>query len=151
MVIYGIINEFGYLTSKEVAEILEKYTDENGEIQERTITIESLVQELKASGWKPVDDIDESKRICEDDYHVRVTPFDAGDRISFRYEKKFDLQKLKRQIQELKDRLSETDYKIIKCYEASLLEMELPYDIQGLHRERQAIRNEINTLEDRLL
>lgn len=46
--------------------------------------------------------------------------------------------------------LSAGDYKIAKCYEASLLGMELPYDIIELHRQQQATKDKINEL-DRLL
>lgn len=52
-----------------------------------------------------------------------------------------------RQIDELKFQLNSTDYKIIKCSECSLAGEELPYDIVELHRQRQAIRDEINELE----
>ena len=52
-------------------------------------------------------------------------------------------------IAELKAELDSTDYKIIKCSECSLAGVELPYDIIALHAERQAIRDEINTLENK--
>lgn len=52
------------------------------------------------------------------------------------------------QIAALKTQLSSTDYKIIKCSEASLVGEELPYDIVTLHAERQAIRDQINELEN---
>lgn len=51
------------------------------------------------------------------------------------------------QIQELKYQLAETDYKIIKCYEYNLAGLDLPYDIEELHTERQALRDKINELE----
>ncbi len=47
----------------------------------------------------------------------------------------------------LKAELAESDYKVTKCYEASLIGDSLPYDIAELHRERQSIRDEINRLE----
>lgn len=50
-------------------------------------------------------------------------------------------------IQELKAKLSATDYKVIKCAECQLLGEELPYDVVELHAERQAIRDQINRLE----
>lgn len=53
-----------------------------------------------------------------------------------------------RRIAELKAELNSTDYKIIKCSECSLAGDELPYDITELHAQRQAIRDEINELED---
>ena len=48
---------------------------------------------------------------------------------------------------ELKNALSVTDYKIIKCSECSLAGVDLPYDISELHAQRQALRDEINELE----
>lgn len=50
-------------------------------------------------------------------------------------------------IAELKAQLSATDYKIIKCSECQLLGQEMPYDVVELHAERQAIRDQINELE----
>ena len=54
---------------------------------------------------------------------------------------------LSSKIEALKTQISETDYQIIKCYEYSLVNRELPYDIELLHNERQALRDEINQLE----
>lgn len=51
------------------------------------------------------------------------------------------------EIQDLKKQLDETDYKIIKCSEYSLAGKELPYDIEYLHTQRQAIRDRITELE----
>ena len=42
------------------------------------------------------------------------------------------------------------DYKIIKCMEYQILGMEMPYDINELNEERQAVRDQINTLEDEI-
>ena len=51
--------------------------------------------------------------------------------------------KLKNLVKELES----TDYKVIKCYEYSLVGEELPYDIGVLHAKRQSIRDEINVAE----
>ena len=51
-------------------------------------------------------------------------------------------------IAELKYQLNSTDYKIVKCSECSLAGEELPYDIAALHAQRQALRDEINELEN---
>ena len=53
-------------------------------------------------------------------------------------------------IELLKKRLAESDYKIIKCAEYQLNNMDMPYDIPSLHAERQAIRDKINALEAEL-
>ena len=40
------------------------------------------------------------------------------------------------------------DWKVSKCYEYSLAGLEAPYDINELHVKRQAIRDEINALQE---
>lgn len=51
-------------------------------------------------------------------------------------------------IERLKDELHASDYKPIKNYECSILGLPLEYDPQELHTERQAIRDEINLVEN---
>lgn len=51
-------------------------------------------------------------------------------------------------IAELKEQLTSTDYKVIKCAECQLLGEEMPYDVAELHAERQTIRDQINLLEN---
>jgi hypothetical protein len=60
------------------------------------------------------------------------------------------LETPEQEIERLKAELGETDYKIIKCSEYSLLGLELPYDISSLHSSRQALRDRINVLESGL-
>ena len=51
------------------------------------------------------------------------------------------------EIGRLKRALAESDYKIIKCAEYGLSGLEPPYEIDGLHMERQNIRDRINEME----
>ena len=53
-------------------------------------------------------------------------------------------------IERLKSELQESDYKVIKCAEAICLNTELPYNMTELHKERQALRDKINKLEQQL-
>lgn len=50
-------------------------------------------------------------------------------------------------IRQLKQQLSATDYKVVKCAECQLLGEDMPYDVAALHAERQALRDQINLLE----
>lgn len=59
-------------------------------------------------------------------------------------------EEYEKEIGQLKAELSATDYKIIKCSEASLLGEELPYNVSELHATRQALRDRINQLESKL-
>ena len=123
---------------------------ENGFLRAREVE-QGQAQNL-SSEWKPVDEIDESKTISDDeDYTIRLVPYDNGNRISFNYEKVVNTTKLQGEIDAIKAELSETDYQVIKCYEASLVGEELPYDIKALHTERDLKRAKINTLETNLL
>ena len=51
------------------------------------------------------------------------------------------------EIECLKSELQESDYKVIKCAEAMVVGAEMPYDMESLHKERQALRDKINELE----
>ncbi len=53
-------------------------------------------------------------------------------------------------IELLKKRLAESDYKIIKSAEYQMNNMDMPYDISSLHTERQALRDKINELEEEM-
>lgn len=101
-------------------------------------------------GFKIVEDFDFKKTQTEDGYIVEVVPYDAGDRIAYRYEKRFDKKKIKKEIDNLKNQLSDGDYRVIKCYEASLANVNMPYDIDEIYKERQVIRDKINELEEKL-
>lgn len=48
-----------------------------------------------------------------------------------------------------KDALKKDDYKIIKCFEAQLTSEPWPYDYKKLIKERNLIRQEIESLEER--
>ena len=122
---------------------------DNGFLRARDVE-QGQAQNL-SSEWKPVDEIDESKTISDDeDYTIRLVPYDNGNRISFKYEKVVNTTKIQGEIDAIKAELSETDYQVIKCYEASLVGEELPYDIKALHEDRNEKRAQINALETNL-
>ena len=50
-------------------------------------------------------------------------------------------------IESLKSELQSSDYKVIKCAEAMAVGVEMPYNVESLHNERQALRDKINELE----
>lgn len=52
-----------------------------------------------------------------------------------------------RDILNAKSQLEKSDYMIIKCYEYQLAGKEVPYNLEALHRDRQAMRDKINKLE----
>lgn len=134
----------------EIAPIPQNVRNEKtGEITTRMVSVIEQVAELPTI-YKPVDAIDESKQNTDKEgYVVRIVPYDAGDRISFRYIEIPDLQKVKRDIERLKEVLASSDYKVIKCYEAALIGSEMPYEIKALYNERQLLRDKINELEAR--
>lgn len=54
------------------------------------------------------------------------------------------------EIERMKSELQDSDYKVIKCAEAICLNAEMPYNMTALHKERQALRDKINELEEQL-
>lgn len=64
-----------------------------------------------------------------------------------------DLMIIKRsrtEIFNLKNKLKNNDYKIIKCFEYSLNGKNAPYDVNALHVENETTRAKINTLQAEL-
>lgn len=148
MVIYGYINEDGYLTSKVIEPEISKLKNAEGEFIDVVITVDKQVEDLVLKGWKPVDMVDDSKLETDSEFHsVHIQPYDAGERISYRYIVKFNKKSVERKIDGYKKMLTDTDYKVMKCYEASLIGQSLPYSINELHIDRQKLRDKINELE----
>lgn len=70
-------------------------------------------------------------------------------------EKQKEIQELEQKIRNLEADLSSTaseigDWKIAKCMEYQSLGLEIPYDLQELHEQRQAVRDKIGELEKQL-
>jgi hypothetical protein len=146
MVEYGYMDN-GFLRSRIIEPRKVNYKDEKtGNIKTRIKSVEEQLKELDAA-WKPVDPVDESKRVTDEGYIIRLVPYDAGDHISYNYVRVFDTQKVMTQIKDLKRSLAESDYKVAKCNEANLLGEPLPYDINALHSERQSKRDQVNQLQ----
>lgn len=79
---------------------------------------------------------------------IAVVSFDErDDKIYQVWTIETDVDYYQQLIDEKKAKLAASDYKIIKCQEAQLIGKELPYDIEKLSIERQALRDEINDLE----
>ena len=78
--------------------------------------------------------------------------FDTKDLEFGDYQISIDEQQanIQMEIERLKSELQESDYKVIKCAEAMTVGAEMPYDVARLHKERQALRDKINKLEEQL-
>lgn len=145
---------FGYIEGDQLrCCYLEPYTDRqefNGKIIEREVSEEEQAKALSEI-WKPVDFInDDIMASAKEGETIFPQPYDAGDHIAYRYVRMKDKQHIRAQIASLKEELAASDYKITKCYEATLLGAELPYDIQELHQQRQELRDRINALTGNL-
>lgn len=148
MIEYGYINENGYLVSKILEDRTERRVNEEGEPEDVVITIAMQVEELVKQGWKPVDLVDETKLIPNVEFgSIRIQPYDNGDRISYHYIESVSKKLITAQINECKAFLDSTDYKVMKCYEATLLNLPLPYSMDDVHVTRQEYRDKINELE----
>lgn len=145
---YGYINENGYLVSKMLEDRTERRLNEEGLPEDVVITIAMQVEELVKIGWKPVDLVDETELTPSVEFgSIRIEPYDNGDRISYRYIETVSKKLITAKINEYKAFLDDTDYKVMKCYEASLLNFPLPYNMDDVHQTRQDYRDKINTLE----
>ena len=147
--IYGCMDGDSIRAIELTPQLQKLKNSKTGEVVTRIVSVIEQAAELPPE-YKPVDDIDEGKQdASKEGYVIRIVPYDAGDRISFRYIEVPDLNKVRREIDELKNELAASDYKIIKCYEAFLIGSNTPYDISELHSQRQLARDKINELEEK--
>jgi hypothetical protein len=80
--------------------------------------------------------------------HIEVDTFSVIDgKLVQAWRIEVDKEPLHKRIDELKASLAEGDYQVVKCYEASLIGRQAPYDMVALHTERQRMRDEINSLQ----
>lgn len=133
-------------------QVLEEYKREvrleNGKIVHETITVEQQFETLRKDGWKMVELFDESQMQNEQEfYSTTAIPIDNGETIGFAYHKSLDKRLVQREIERLKSCLSASDYKVVKCYEATMMKQNLPYDLNEICSERQSVRDRINELE----
>jgi hypothetical protein len=95
--------------------------------------------------------------ISEDKFneYVSIMPNLYYEDNKFVEKKNFDIklliQKKQNDLIDLKNNLQNTDYQIIKCYEAFMRQQPLPYNLEELSAQRDAWRAEINALEEELL
>ena len=133
-------------------QVLEEYKREvrleNGKIVHETVTVEQQFEPLRKDGWKMVELFDESQMQNEEEfYSTTAIPIDNGETIGFAYQKSLDKRLVQREIERLKSCLSASDYKVVKCYEATMMKQNLPYDLNEICSERQSVRDRINELE----
>lgn len=146
---YGFM-EGAYLRSRILEPYSEIRVDENGKQFTATVSVAEQARALSKE-WKPVDPIDEAQMVSDDENYIIVPhPYDAGDHIGYKYNRIRDIQRTRAEIQALKDSLAASDYKVAKCYEASLTGADMPYDIDSLIQERQAARKRINALQEQI-
>lgn len=142
--------ENGCLRTVVLEDRVQRY-EENGEVKEMIVSVEHYIEVAKKQGLKPVDMIDEEKMIpSKEDFIVVAEAVEEAEKISWAYTEKPDIRGLHKKIKALQDDLASTDYKVIKCYEANLVGEQPPYDVQNLHSSRQALRDKINSIEDRI-
>ena len=106
-------------------------------------------ENLIIEGWSEVISLDNN--INPNEYYVnKKEVFIKDGQFYSTYVSFIDYKKCGNEITNLKQQLSNTDYKVIKNMEAQLVNEELPYDSVTLHTERQALRDKINELEELL-
>lgn len=121
--------------------------DENGIIDTRRCQHlqGEYITKLRNAGY--LDFVPSEQPQCDAGYITKDSFAIVEGKVVQSWETKIDPEAIQAQIDELKQQLAESDYKVTKCYECSLVGEPLPYDIEALHTERQSIRDKINELE----
>lgn len=81
---------------------------------------------------------------------VQQEPRELTEEEKAELERQKEIADICSQISNLKAQISDTDYKVIKAYEYSLVGMLTDYDMEALHQSRQSLRDQINELETQL-
>ena len=82
-------------------------------------------------------------------YIEPVIPIPTAEELA-EMEERERIENINNEINELKVQLEATDYKVIKCYEYGAVGIEMPYNVEELHSERQTIRDIINEKENEI-
>lgn len=80
-------------------------------------------------------------------YHYKHYYYVDGE-VECRYVMSTDL--VEKEIDRLKKELTDSDYIVIKSYEAAMIGKSVEYNMSDIHATRQAIRDKINELEELL-
>ena len=108
-------------------------------------------QEFLNNGYYPSDVTPSPTDVDEFHQLVQKIEFDEENkRWKHYWEKTLTVIAIKYQISVCKQQLADTDYKVVKNMEALQCGLELSYEPNALHNERQAIRDKINKLEELL-
>ena len=116
-----------------------KYPLDNGEYEAFTTLYR------KGEGWYELSD--DGSVYTEPVAPVQPEPTEEEQEEMARQEQ---IRQVTAQINDLKERIAASDYKVIKTYEYSLLGEQAEYDMETVHAERQALRDQINELEAQL-
>lgn len=102
--------------------------------------------------WVDVDKLPEREPFNCNKYENGEYIFDEEKEKSLINDEKIQqkIYEVKNEIDNIKKQFSDTDYQVIKCAEYSQTGLEVPYDVDELHKARQALRDKINLLENEL-
>jgi hypothetical protein len=117
----------------------------NNDLSSIILYTEGGIKCAEFHGYITIYNCDENVIILSNDGSIYVKPDEINIFIPTYEPTADDLTRA--EIISLKVKISETDYKIIKCSEYQLVGSELPYDIAQLHTNRQMLRDRINELE----
>jgi hypothetical protein len=136
--------------------ILKKNEDDRTIEDLKKLVIRKNIEDRKIKALAKFDDykdfVVEEYRGTLGEYERLIPSFeDTGDAIKQTYKAEFCKKFVNEKIYELKKKLVDTDYQVIKYYEAKITLSEMPYtsdEINSIIAERQGIRDKINELQE---
>lgn len=149
------LKEDNGVTDEDIKKILDKSESERTDEDNLKLVIRKQIKDLiseerkKYDGYSPYVEIKNNDEVPYG-YLQRPTYKNEDGKVICTYESYLDYYFLGQEVKRVKQKLSNTDYIIIKCYEAELLGEELPYDKEFLKKtavERAEMRDQINQLQ----
>ena len=143
------------LTDNDLAPILQKAENKRSTDELKRIVVRKYIDDAYQYQIK---DFNSYKRYTEtipegagelDSYEFFFTETENEIVRNFRIIKN-DKRKVAEKINELKQKIADTDWKVVRCYEASLMNEDMPYNVKELGKYRASIRSEIKRLQELL-
>lgn len=135
------------IIDKETGYIVNPETLTKGENLDILNIFRNIEGNIVIPPYLEVVEMDETRSDPDKPYHYKHYYY-INDVVECRYILSADL--IEKEIDRLKKELSDSDYIVIKSYEATMIGQSVEYNMDEIHISRQKLRDKINELEELL-
>ena len=141
------VGNMDIIIDKETGYIVNPETLTKGENLDILNIFRNIEGNIVIPPYLEVVEMDETRSDPDKPYHYKHYYY-INDVVECRYILSADL--IEKEIDRLKKELSDSDYIVIKSYEATMIGQSVEYNMDEIHISRQKLRDKINELEELL-